>query len=391
MSAETEGLLVGADGALPLPWLAAPLAQALAQPGHALLVVGAPGVGALELQMTLAQGWLCEARPAGASAAPPCGVCASCRLVQARTHADLRVLLPEAQRIARGWEPAGEGGDAGEGKRKPSRWIRIAEVREAIAWAATTSGRARAKVLLLHPGEALQWEAASALLKTLEEPPSGMRIVLSCTDPERLLPTVRSRCQRVRLPAPPAAQAAQWLAARGLPDAAVLLAAANGGPLDALALHAAGIDAAAWAALPRALAEGRSQAWAGWPLPRALEALHKLCHDLMATACDAAPRYFPAPALEAARPGGGRAEALRALRSAQGTAPPGLAARAAAGSGDAPAAAASRPATEAIAALARWADALARALAYAEHPWNEALLIESLVAQGREALGRLRA
>ncbi|MBI3154923.1 MAG: DNA polymerase III subunit delta' [Burkholderiales bacterium] len=381
-------MLVGADGALPLPWLAAPLAQALAQPGHALLVVGAPGVGALELQMTLAQAWLCEARPAGAPAAPPCGRCASCRLVQARTHADLRVLLPEAQRVARGWEPAGEGG---EGKRKPSRWIRIAEVREAIAWAATTSGRARAKVLLLHPGEALQREAASALLKTLEEPPSGMRIVLSCTDPERLLPTVRSRCQRVRLPAPAAAQAAQWLAARGLPDPAVLLSAANGGPLDALALHGAGIDAAAWAALPRALADGRSQAWADWPLPRALEALHKLCHDLMAVACGAAPRYFPAPALEAARPGGGRTEALRALRSAHGSAPPGPAARAAAASGDSPAAVASPPATEAIAVLARWADALVRALSHAEHPWNEALLIESLVAQGREALGRLRA
>lgn len=352
MSAGTESLLVGADGLLPLPWLAGPLTHALAQPGHALLVVGAPGAGALELQMTLAQAWLCEARPAGAPLAPPCGRCAACRLVQARTHADLRILLPESQRVARGWEAAGEGGEAGEGRRKPSRWIRIAEVRDAIAWTSTTTARSRAKVLLLHPGEALQWEAASALLKTLEEPPPGTRIVLSCSDPERLLPTVRSRCQRVRLAAPASDQALEWLAARGVPGPAVLLAAADGRPLDALALHEAGVDAAAWGELPRALAQGRPQVWSGWPLPRALDAMHKLCHDLMAVAAGGAPRYFPAEALDAA---------------------PAIASAAA------------------IESLGRWADVLVQVRGRAEHPWNEALLIESLVAQGRDALGRLRA
>lgn len=388
MSAGTEDLLVGADGALPLPWLAGPLAQALAQPGHALLVVGAPGAGALALQMTLAQGWLCEARPAASAPAPPCGRCAGCRLVQARTHADLRILLPEAQRVARGWEAVGEGGDAGEARRKPSRWIRIGELRDAIAWTATTTARGRAKVLLLHPGEAMQWEAASALLKTLEEPPAGTRIVLSCSDPERLLPTVRSRCQRLRLAAPDAPQGCEWLAARGVPDPAVLLAAADGRPLDALALHEAGIDAAAWGDLPQALAQGRSQAWAGWPPARVLDALHKLCHDLMALAAGGPPRYFPAAALQAAHAGG----AQRAAATAPWPRPPG--AGVALGRGAAVAqvpAASGAPSASSIEALARWAETIARALAHAEHPWNEPLLIESLVAQGRHALGRLRA
>ncbi len=355
MSADTDALLVGPDGTLPLPWLAAPLAEAMAQRAHALLLVGSPGVGAFELQLTLAQAWLCEAQPPGAVSAPPCGRCAGCRLVQARTHADLRILLPEAQRVARGWDTAPDAADGG--KRKPSRWVRIAEVRDAIDWIVTTSARGRAKVLLVHPAEALQWEAASALLKTLEEPPASARLLLSCSDPERLLPTVRSRCQRVTLPAPPAGLATSWLAARGVDSAKVLLAATAGRPLEALALHAAGVDAAAWAALPRALAAGHAQAWAGWPLPRALDALHKLCHDLMATAAGGASVYFPSASLPVAGGGAPSAEAVAAR----------------------------------VRALADWAQALARPLRHAEHPWNEALLIESLVDQGRRALATLRA
>ena len=85
--------MVGPDGALPLPWLAGPLAEALrTQHGHALLVHGPQGIGQFELALSLAQSWLCEAR--GADAA--CGRCAACHLVQARAHPDLLVLVPEA-------------------------------------------------------------------------------------------------------------------------------------------------------------------------------------------------------------------------------------------------------------------------------------------------------
>ena len=65
-------LVVGESGELPLPWLAEPLARALAtQRGHATLVHGMPGVGALEFALAWAQAWLCEAAPVGASAAAP--------------------------------------------------------------------------------------------------------------------------------------------------------------------------------------------------------------------------------------------------------------------------------------------------------------------------------
>ena len=335
--------VVGPDGQLPLPWLAAPLAQALAQPGHALLLVAPPGVGALEFQLTLAQAWLCEARPPQAAPAAPCGQCAACHLVQARTHPDLMVLVPEALRVALGWAAAPEA-DADGAKRKPSKQIRIPEVRAAIDWIVKTTSRGRAKVLLLHPAEALNVQAASALLKTLEEPPQGARLLLGCGDAERLLPTVRSRCQRIALPAPPTAQALAWLAGQGVADPAVLLAASGGGPLDALALQRAGVDAATWAALPRALAAGQAAAWAGWPLPRALDAMHKLCHDLMCVAVGGAPRFFPADTLPPVRSLGG---------------------------------------------LPTWAHELQRVARHAEHPWQEALLLESLVSQGRLALDTL--
>lgn len=320
-----------------LPWFEAPLQQALAQPGHALLLVAPPGMGALAFQRLLAQAWLCESAPGDPR---PCGHCTACRLFQARTHPDLKALLPDTLALALGWITEEEATDGG--KRKPSRWIRIEQVRGAIEWMARTTSRGRAKVLLLHPAEMLQAVGANALLKTLEEPPAGARLLLSCSDPEHLLPTVRSRCQRLTLPAPPAAQAADWLAQQGVADAPALLAACSGRPLDALALHQAGVDAAAWAALPRALAQGQAGAWSGWPLARTLDALQKLCHDLLATATGAPPRYFGAETLPAA--GGG------------------------------------------VAPLLDWAAELNRVARHAEHPWSEALLVEALVTRGRQAL-----
>lgn len=337
--------MVGPDGRLPLPWLAGPLAQAASQPGHALLVVGAPGVGALAFQLTLAQAWLCESERVRAEGGRqgPCGTCASCHLFQARTHPDLKLLMPGALLLEHGWASEEQVTDGG--KRKPSRWIRIEDIRAAIEWMSRTSSRGRAKVLVLHPAEALQSVGANALLKTLEEPPSGARLLLSCSDVEHLLPTVRSRCQRLALPAPTLETATAWLEAEGVAAPQALLAACGGRPLDALALHRSGVDAAAWSALPRALAQGRAAAWSGWPLPRTVDALQKLCHDLMAVQCGGAPRYFPPDALPAVRSG--------------------------------------------MAPLLEWAAELNRVARQVDHPWSEALLVDALVTRGRQALATL--
>ena len=350
-------LLVGEDGELPLPWLAEPLAQALrTHRGHALLVHGAPGVGAMAFALVLGQAWLCEGKGdhAPAQRLRPCGRCGSCRLVQSHLHPDLTVLLPETLRREHAWPLPDDKTDSDDSKRKPSRQIRIDEVRLLIERCTRTSARGQGKAALLHPAEALNAQSANALLKTLEEPAAGTHLLLTTSDPATLLPTVRSRCQFLRLPAPDAAQAVPWLQARGVPDAAdaqLLLAACSGRPLDVLALMQVGVDARAWAALPRAVANGQAGALAGWPIPRALDALQKLCHDAMALsapgasgasgASGAITQYFPVASL---------------------------------------------PTRMALPALVPWAAELRRVARHAEHPWSEALLIEALVNAGAQAL-----
>ncbi|HRH88388.1 MAG TPA: DNA polymerase III subunit delta', partial [Rubrivivax sp.] len=233
-------MVVGPDGKLPLPWIEPSLRQALSQQrGHALLLRAAPGVGALQWLLVLAQGWLCEA---GEGAQRPCGRCGSCHLVQSGSHPDLHVLLPQAQRALLGWNADDGGGEAAAGRKKPSRQIRIDEVRAAIDWVVQSSSRGRAKVLVLHPAEAMNLQAASALLKTLEEPPGQARLLLGTADDALLLPTVRSRCQRMQLASPSTADAAAWLVQQGVADAPVLLRAAGGAPLEARELAAAGVD-----------------------------------------------------------------------------------------------------------------------------------------------------
>jgi DNA polymerase-3 subunit delta' len=196
-------------------------------------------------------------------------------------------------------------------------------------------------VAVLHPADALNVQSANALLKTLEEPAIGTRLLLTTADPAHLLPTVRSRCQLQRLAAPPADEAVAWLASQGLAQAEVLLAACSGRPLDALALAQAGVDAEIWAALPAAVARGAAATLTGWPVPRALDALHKLCHDAMALAAGGPARYFPA------------ARVPRAGRLSE---------------------------------LAAWSRELDRVARHDQHPWNEGLLLDALVRQGAAAL-----
>jgi DNA polymerase-3 subunit delta' len=331
-------VLIGDDGALPLPWLGAPLAQALASHrGHALMLHGAAGNGVLPFALALAQSWLCEAAD---GRQPACGRCGSCRLVQGRVHPDLMLLMPEQHRRDHDWPLSGDKPE-GDGSRKPSRQIRVEEVRSLIDWVFKTSARGRGKVAVLTPGEAMNASSANALLKTLEEPPAGTRLIVTTPDPQRLLPTVRSRCQALRLADPEAGVAQAWLAAHGVAEPAVLLAAAAGRPLDALSLHQAGVQADTWRQLPQALAQGQGRAVQGWAPPQLLDLLLKLCHDAMAVAGGALPRYFPAGSV----PAGASPARLRA-----------------------------------------WSLELQRVARHAAHPWNEGVLSDALVAAAARAL-----
>jgi DNA polymerase III subunit delta' len=321
-------------------WLDEPLARGLSQRAHALLLHAPGALGQFDLALELARAWLCEAPTEGRA----CGHCAACRLMDAHSHPDFHLLLPEALRTPLGWNArdtdAGEDGE-GKSKAKPSREIKIDALRAAIDWSQRTSARGGAKVLVIHPAPAMNAVTANALLKTLEEPPGRLRLLLTADDPEALLPTVRSRCQRLAVAPPSVATGSAWLAGQGVPEAEVLLAAAGGQVQAALALHGEGIGAAAWSQLPDAVRRGHAGALAAWPVPRVVDGLHKLCHDLLALHAGGKPRFFTATAL----------------------------------------AAAARPALPPLQALVAWQTDLLRAARHEEHPWHAPLRVEALVAQ----------
>lgn len=319
-------------------WLHTPLQQALhTLQGHALLICAPPGAGAFELALAVAQGWLCQA----ASADRPCGQCASCHWVASRSHPDLLGLLPEALQDSLGWRVEGTEAEDKASKAKPSQDIKVDAVRAAVAFAQTTSSRGLAKVVLIHPAERLNAIAANALLKTLEEPAGSARFVLSCTAPQALLPTLRSRCQVLSLTLPQAAESLPWLRALGIDQPEVLLAATGGLPLETRDWAAEGITAAAWQALPASVLKGEVGAFGAWTLPRWLDALQKLCHDTMCVAAKGPPRFFTATAV---------------------------------------------PQGADLAALAGWSRELQRLARHVEHPYTQPLAIAALLQQARKAL-----
>ena len=225
----------------PIPWHRAPRATlaALRERGsHALLLHGPSGTGKWDLAMSFARDLLCER---GSALAPACGSCPSCVLMAAGNHPDLRVVVPDAMAARRpgaaqeGEDTAEVGAEASSTRPKPSREIKIDQVRELTSLTAVSAHRGGCRVIVLAPAESLNLPAANALLKGLEEPPEATVFLLVSDQIDRCLPTIVSRCALVRVVVPPRAVALQWLHAQGLgADAGQRLTEAGGAPLGAL-------------------------------------------------------------------------------------------------------------------------------------------------------------
>ncbi len=149
---------------------------------HALLLVGPPSVGKHTLALDLAAALLCTGAP---DAGRPCRTCRGCRMVEHGNHPDLHRLAPTG---------AGNQIRIGEDQHAEPGTIRGLAID--LALLPVEGGQ---RVAIIRDAGRMNDVAQSALLKTLEEPPPATTLVLCVDDEELLLPTIRSRCARIRL------------------------------------------------------------------------------------------------------------------------------------------------------------------------------------------------
>lgn len=279
-----------ADNGFP-PWLQPPLArlvglvQARELPSG-MLVAGPHGVGKGLLIRTFLQRVACTRAGTGLV---PCGTCNGCRGMLAGSHPEILEVVPE----------------------EPGKEILIERIRAVIEFL-SLSRRGPARIVFIEPAEAMTVNAANALLKTLEEPPEGAMIILSAARPARLPPTIRSRCQRLRIPVPDPDQVRHWLeplAGEGLAVGEALAASLNR-PLGARALledpaatdnwrqDREALDTLLRSTSPFPVVERLEQCNLVSLLPRLQRLLASAQHFLVTGACDDFGRLFPEDALE---------------------------------------------------------------------------------------------
>ena len=172
---------------------------------HAYLLTGAEGIGVEDLARAMGQYLLCSA-PVGENV---CGKCRNCLLLQADTHPDLLIIEPEEKSVQ----------------------IKVDQVRKISDFVNKTAQQGGYKVVIINPAEAMNINAANALLKNLEEPAGATLFILVCKDKSLLLPTIKSRCSILDIGLPETQLSTAWLQQMGVDEAEDLLVEAGGAPL----------------------------------------------------------------------------------------------------------------------------------------------------------------
>jgi DNA polymerase-3 subunit delta' len=249
---------------------------------HCLLFEGPEGVGKAASALWLAATVNCDAEPAQR----PCGRCWSCRQIPKHQHPDV---------ICLGLDP-----------KKATPIISVEQARDLMQQLTLRPFHARKRFVIIDPMDAMTPAAANAMLKTFEEPPAATGFVLVSSASASLLPTVRSRSQRIRFAPVPVDMLAQWLESRGVEGAAEVARLAEGCPGRALGLSVS--DAGAWREsrdqledtldLPadqrfkfaEKLARGDRQAWTA-RMNDMLTAVSAVLRDALAAEAGGAPIY----------------------------------------------------------------------------------------------------
>ena len=203
------------------------LQRARVQP-QALLLTGPRGVGKSAFAQALAKAILCPAHAPGTLA---CDRCTSCRLFDAGTHPDYRLVEPI------NGEAAEETADISAAPKGSSRFILISQIRELAGFVELSAHLAGHKVVIIQPADKLHPSAGNALLKTLEEPPRRTVFVLISDHPQRVSSTVRSRCFHLTFAVPEKQIALDWLHRAGIEEPEVRLAQAGYAPLAAAGME----------------------------------------------------------------------------------------------------------------------------------------------------------
>jgi DNA polymerase-3 subunit delta' len=167
---------------------------------HAYLVSGPRHAGKSTLATVFAQAIVCPQRTPGG---PACGACDSCRRVERTIHPDVQTFSLESQR-----QHARE--------RSSVDRLSVETAREISAAAAFRPFTARHRVIIVDDAETLTGIAQEALLKTIEEPPLQLVLLLLTESGDALKPTIRSRCEQINLMPVPAEIIEQCLLDRGV-------------------------------------------------------------------------------------------------------------------------------------------------------------------------------
>src|SRR4051812_47581772 len=142
----------------------------------AVLMAGPAGIGKRRAAVAVAQAINClQPRSSAEFERDACGECASCRRILRGVHPDVIIIEP---------------GDSGS--------IKIEPLRDVVQQSQYRPFEGRRRVVIIDEADAATSDAQSALLKTLEEPPSASIFILVSSMPDALLPTVLSRCPRLR-------------------------------------------------------------------------------------------------------------------------------------------------------------------------------------------------